>query len=334
MLNCIKKMKVVIQKDLFVRGHEVFLRGSEDNNIEFILADVLDESKMLSYHAQGANCFIIGAENYSRSFYKLLKPKSAVIRYGVGYNAVPIDICIERNIAVGFTPDTLTDSVAEHTFAMLLAMNRNIPQLNASMKAHRWQGITGKEIKGKTIAILGFGQIGRAVARIAKLGFGMRVNTFDIKPSIDCDYVDFHSNDFELAVKDADIVSMHMAVSPSTKDFINSERIALCKNGAQFINISRGDLVDEKALFEALRTKEFSAAALDVYVNEPYFPTDYADFRTLDNVVLTPHCGSNTQEASERMAEVVMKNIIAFQDGKEMILIPELKNSASNIKKT
>lgn len=318
-------IKVVLQKDLYIRSEEVFSHASNENDIEFMLTNVLDEPAMLEYHAQGANCFVIGAENYSRSFYESLSPRSAVIRYGVGYNAVHIDICKERNIAVGFTPGTLTDSVAEHTFAMILGMNRSIPQLHASMKSNQWKGITGMELKGKTIAILGFGQIGKAVARIAKFGFGMQVHALDVIPRIECDYVDYYSCDFESVVKDADIISIHMAVMPETKGFINKERIALCKPGAQFINISRGDLVDEKALYEALKSKRFSSAALDVFVKEPYMPVDNADFRKLDNVVLTPHCGSNTKEASNRMAELVIKNILAYAQGNEMILIPELK---------
>lgn len=319
-------MRVVLQKDLFIRSEEVFLNAAKQNNIEFLITNVLDELAMLKFHQQGANCFVIGAENYSRSFYESIKSGSAVIRYGVGYNSVPIDICKARNITVGFTPGTLTDSVAEHTFAMLLAMNRNIPQLDALMKNNHWHGITGLELKGKTLAILGFGQIGKAVARIAKFGFGMKVNAFDVMPSIDSDLVDYYSNDFNLVVKDADIITIHMAVMPSTKGFINRERIEKCKDGFQFINISRGDLVDEKALFEALQKKKISAAALDVFVNEPYIPTPEADFRTLNNVVLTPHCGSNTKEASNKMAELVVKNILAYEQGKEMLLIPELKS--------
>lgn len=322
-------MKIVIQKDLFFRSEEIFSLAAKQNNSEFLLTEVLDESAMLNFHNEGANCFVIGAENYSRSFYKSIKPGSAVIRYGVGYNAVPIDICKRRNIAVGYTPGTLTDSVAEHTFAMLLAMNRNIPKLDASMKNNHWRSVTGLELKGKTIAILGFGQIGKAVARIARLGFGMRVNAFDVMPTLDSDLIDYYSNDFESVVKNADIITIHMAVMPSTKGFINRERIEMCKNGVQFINISRGDLVDEKALFDALQLKKISAAALDVFVNEPYVPTPEADFRTLDNVVLTPHCGSNTKEASNRMAELVVKNILAYEHGKEMILIPDLINSNS-----
>lgn len=319
-------MRVIIQKDLFERSKEVFTDAHDKFGIEFNIVDVLDEKSMLELHKKDLNCFVIGAEAYSESFYRSLNADSLVIRYGVGYNAVPIDICKERNIKVAYTPGTLTDSVAEHTFAMLLAMGRNIPQLDASMKSNSWQGVSGTELKGKTIAILGFGQIGKAVARIAKFGFGMKINAFDVMPSIECDFVDYYSNDFKSVVENADIVSIHIAVVPATKGFINAERIALFRNGVQFINISRGDLVDERALFNALKSHKISKAAIDVFINEPYTPTNDADFRLLDNVVLTPHCGSNTFEASSRMAKMVVENILAYYNDGQLTLIPELNS--------
>ena len=320
-------MKVILQRDLFIRSEKEFLTAGKKYSIEFLLADVLDEKTMLKYHEQWANCFVLGAETYSMEFYQSIRPGSAVIRYGVGYNAVPVKLCRQRGIKVAYTPGTLTDSVAEHTFAMLLGMNRNIPQLHQSMKEKRWQGLTGMELKGKTIAILGFGQIGKAVAKIAKYGFGMRVHAYDILPLPDDHVADFFSNNYAEVVKEADIVTIHIAVTPKTAGFFNAERIALCKEGVQFVNTSRGNLVDEKALFDALLSGKIEKAAMDVFVREPYIPTENADFRELDNVLLTPHCGSNTKEASERMAMVVIQNIIAYAKGEEMILIPELKQT-------
>ena len=318
-------MNVVLQKDLFLRSSEVFLNASVAHDINFILTDVLDETAMIEHHADGVDCFVIGAEAYSRQFYENLRQGSAVIRYGVGYNAVAVDVCLERNIKVGYTPGTLTDSVAEYTFALVMALNRHIAPLHSAMKQGIWNGMTGLELKGKTIAVLGFGQIGREVARIAKYGFGMRVHAFDVHMSVDSDLYDFYSNDFAAVVKDADIVTIHMASVPETKNFISAERIAQCKEGAQFINTSRGDLVDETSLYNVLKSKKISSAAIDVFVNEPYVPSGGADFRELDNVLLTPHCGSNTKEASNRMAEMVVQNIIAYRAGERMILIPELR---------
>ena len=316
-------MKAIIQKDLFTRSSEVFSSAAKEHGIQFFQTDVLDENAMLELHKEGTNCFVIGAETYSREFYNSLHEGSAVIRYGVGYNAVPLDICKSRKIKAGYTPGTLTDSVAEHTFALLLAVARNIPVLHQSMKDCIWKGITGMELKDKTIAILGFGQIGQAVARIAKYGFGMRVNAFDILRITGSDLCDQSSDDFEETVRDADIISLHLAMLPSTMGFINAERISRMKDGVIFINTARGELVVEKDLFDALTAGKISAAGLDVFAKEPYHPSPEVDFRKLTNAVLTPHCGSNTREASNRMAEMVVENILAYYSGNKMVIVPE-----------
>ena len=318
-------MKVIIQKDLLQRSFDVFGEASKKYGIEFIQTEVLDEASMLKYHKQGAKCFVIGAEVYSPEFYNSLQEGSAIIRYGVGYNAVPIDICKQRKIKVGYTPGTLTDSVAEHTFALLLGIVRKIPELQQSMNDNIWKGITGIELKNKTIAIIGYGQIGQAVAKIAKFGFGMKVFAFDSKEANNNSYYDFYSNNFEEVVRDADILSLHLATLPSTIGFINNERINMMKDDAILINTARGELINEEDLFEALTNGKILAAGLDVFGREPYEPDPGIDFRKLKNVVLTPHCGSNTVEASNRMAEVVVENILAYYSLEEMILIPELK---------
>jgi D-3-phosphoglycerate dehydrogenase len=319
-------MKAIIQKDLFDRSYHVFSSASEEHGIQFIQTNVLDEATMLKHHANGARCFVIGAEAYSRRFYSSLEEGSAVIRYGVGYNAVPLDICKERKIMVAYTPGTLTDSVAEHTFALLLAIARKIPTLHQSMMDSRWKGQTGMELKDKTIAIIGFGQIGQAVARIAKYGFGMKVNAFDIRKVANSDLCDLSSSNFEESVRDADVVSLHLATLPSTLGFVNAKKIKQMKDGAILINTARGELIVENDLFSALTNGKIAAVGLDVFAKEPYNPDSEVDFRKLNNVVLTPHCGSNTKEASNRMAELVVQNILAFYSGKEMILIPEIKN--------
>ena len=318
-------MKVIIQKDLLQRSFDVFGEASKKYSIEFIQTEVLDEASMLKYHKQGAKCFVIGAEVYSREFYSALNEGSAVIRYGVGYNAVPIDICMQRKIKIGYTPGTLTDSVAEHTFALLLRIVRKIPELHQSMKDNIWKGITGIELKNKTIAIIGYGQIGQAVAKIAKFGFGMTVSAFDSKEADNNNICDFYSNNFEEVVRDADIVSLHLATQPSTIRYINKERINMMKDSTILINTARGELIEEEDLSKALASGKILAAGLDVFGKEPYEPDQDIDFRKLENVVLTPHCGSNTVEASNRMAEVVVENILAYYSLEEMILIPELK---------
>lgn len=317
-------MKVIIQKDLLNRSYNVFDNASKKFGIEFIETDVLDEAKMLELHKKGITCFVIGAEAYSVNFYNSLQKGSAVIRYGVGYNAVPVDICRKRNINVGYTPGTLTDSVAEHTFALLLSVVRKIPTLDQSMKNNEWKGLTGMELKNKTIAIIGYGQIGQAVAKIAKYGFGMKVYASDRNEPTKDNICDFYSKDYKEVVRNADVVSLHLATHSETLGFINRERIDMMKNGTILINTARGELINEPDLFKALTSGKIQAAGLDVFTKEPYSPTSEIDFRKLENVVLCPHCGSNTLEASARMAELVVENILAYYSDTKMTLIPEL----------
>jgi len=319
-------MKVILQKDLYNRGQAIFDLSSKNRGIEYFLTDALDEMAMLHYHRQGISCFVIGAEKYSDDFYRSIAEGSSVIRYGVGYNAVPVDICRERNIKVAYTPGTLTRSVAEFTFALLQALVRNIPALDATVKAGEWKSVSGAELAGKTLAILGFGQIGQAVARIAKYGFSMKINAYDILTANKPDFADILSSDYPTVVHDADYISIHMATLPETKGFFNAQKIEQCKDGIFFINTAWGELVVEKDLFEALQSGKIAKAALDVFSKEPYHPDPSIDFRKLDNVILTPHCGSNTKEANNNMAEAVVANILAYFSNTDMVLIPPLRN--------
>jgi D-3-phosphoglycerate dehydrogenase len=317
-------MKVILQEDLLQRSREVFNSASRKFNIEFIPTKVLDEKKMLEYHKKGVKCFIVGAEAYSREFYGSLQEDSAVIRYGVGYNAVPVDICRDRKIKVGYTPGTLTDSVAEHTFALLLSVVRKIPALNQSFKNNEWKGLTGVELRNKTLAVIGYGQIGQAVAKIAKYGFGMKVHAFDHSDLAPDNVWDLYTTNFDEVVRAADVVSIHLGTTSSTTEFIDAHKIDSMKDGVIFINTARGELINEENLFKALKNGKIQAAGLDVFTREPYKANVKADFRKLKNVVLTPHCGSNTSEASRRMAELVIENVKAYFAGTKMLLIPEL----------
>ena len=318
-------MDVVLQKDLFERSREVFSDSADKFSIKYHLTDVLDEEKMLQLHRKGIKCFVIGAEAYSKDFYQSLEEGSVVIRYGVGYNAVPIDICRQRKIKVAYTPGTLTDSVAEYAMSLILSLAKNIPYLHSTMMSGIWQGRTGLELKNKTLAILGYGQIGRSVARIAKLGFGMKIHAFD-KYGANDGIADLFTGNFEEAVAEADIISIHMTATTETQNYINKETIDKFKTGALLVNTSRGNLINESDLYDALSTGKLAGAAIDVFLQEPYLPiSEDADLRNLKNVILTPHCGSNSKEASNRMAQAVVRNINAFAQEKEMTIIPELK---------
>jgi phosphoglycerate dehydrogenase-like enzyme len=170
------------------------------------------------------------------------------------------------------------------------------------------------ELAGKTLAIIGCGAIGRATARIARSGFGMRTvgvhRARAAAPGPGAAEFDVLTDDYAAAVRGADFVSLHIPASAENVEFVNGERLAQCRPDAWLINTARGRVVDEAALFDALVAGRLGGAALDVFVHEPYRPVDAArDFRTLANVVLTPHVGSHTREANRAIAARALRNI-------------------------
>lgn len=196
------------------------------------------------------------------------------------------------------------------------------------VKRAQWGTRAGVELRGKTLAIIGFGKIGRKVAAIAKNGFGMKINAFDINAAkLDGSGLAVLSDNFEDCVKDADFVSLHMPMNKENFNFINQKTLKMMKKSAFLVNTARGKVIDENALYDAVNSGEIAGAALDVYHNEPYLPLGEKDLRKLPNVVLVPHIGSNTDEAHCRMAESCIRSITHFYEGKldQVELIPEIK---------
>ncbi len=320
-------MKAIIQRDLHTRSQDVF----DQSDIDFIIRNLNKSDQMLAdAEKTGARCFIIGAEQYPESFYTNMKSGSMVVRYGVGYNHVPVEICRERDICVSYTPGTLDQSVAEHSVGLILSSARKIAFRHAEMKHQEWKQESGMELSGKTCAIIGFGNIGQKTARILKSGFGMTIHAFDIIPDLADKYpdlIDVYSTDFEKAVRDADIVSIHMAAVPATENFFNKERLAMLKFGAIMVNTARGSLVDEDALYLAVAKGKPAIAAIDVFKNEPYTPSGRYNLREPGSIILTPHIGSNTRASNQRMAELCVKNTVNFLNNRmdDVLVIPELQ---------
>ena len=321
-------MKTILQRDLYKRGKPYFKKSE----LELLIFDVNKEKQMIqAQQDSGAKCFIIGAEKYSQDFYRLIDPNSLVIRFGVGYDNVPIGICQKRGIKVAYTPRTLDQSVVEHAIGLILSCARQIPRTDSRIRNDKWEMESGLELKGKTLAIIGFGKIGQKTARIAKNGFQMKVNVLDVFPKLDGKYsnlVDFYSTDFESVVKDAYFVSLHMAVARETENYIDYSKLKMMKQEAFLINTARGQLVNEEDLYNALKDKIIAGAALDVFKKEPYVPkVAEKDLRNLNNVILTSHIASNTEAANRRMSNLCIKNAVNFYKNKleNVVLIPELR---------
>ena len=318
-------MKVIVQKDIYRKGQPVF----ERSGMELFIFERTQSGEMLSCQKEtGARCFILGADSYPESFFNQIQKKSLIARFGVGYDAIPLDICKEREIFVSFTPGTLDDSVAELAIGFVLSLARRIPEADYTVRHAQWGTRAGVELQGKTLAIIGFGKIGRKVAAIAKNGFGMKINAFDINASkLDRNGLAVLSDSFEECVKDADFVSLHMPMNQENFNFINEKKLKMMKKTSFLINTARGKVIDEDALYDAVCSGEIAGSALDVYHNEPYVPLGKKDLRELPNVILVPHIGSNTDEAHCKMAESCIRSVIHFYEDEldKVELIPEFR---------
>ncbi len=232
----------------------------------------------------------------------------AIANYAVGSDNIDLDAARERRIAVGTTPGVLTEATADLAFGLILAAARRLPEAHADVAAGRWrtwepEGWLGLELHGATLAIVGAGRIGRAVARRAE-GFGMHV------------VVVGRDDDPLAAFRDADVISLHAPLTPDTRHLIDADALAAMKPTAILVNTARGGLVDQEALASALRDGRIAAAALDVTDPEP-LPADDALLQA-PNVLVVPHIGSATTKTRARMADMAVDNLLAALAGQPM----------------
>ena len=225
------------------------------------------------------------------------------------------------------TPGTLDHSVAEHTITLYCCARRILAN-DGAVRRGQWPADSGIEVTGKTLAIVGLGRIGTMAARIAKHGLGMRVKAFGRTPLLDAEassLVDYYSTDLASVVEAADFVSLHLSVNDQAR-IINKEVLALMSKEAILINTSRGQLINESDLYDALRQRVIAGAALDVFNYEPYRPVAGKDLRQLDNVILH-RISSNTDGANRRMSELCLRNAEAYFSNRwdELNLVRELK---------
>src|ERR671920_26999 len=233
-------------------------------------------------------------------------------RAGVGVDNIDVAAATGRGVVVMNAPDGNTMTTAEHTLALLLALARRVPQGQASLKAGRWERkkFVGVELRGKTLGIVGLGRIGRVVASRA-LGFEMKVVAFD--PFVAPERL--RDEGIELAPLEevcarADFLTVHAPLTPETRGIIGAREFALMKGGVRVINCARGGLVDERALYDAIREGRVAGAALDVFEQEPP-PPDHP-LLSLEEVVVTPHLGASTKEAQEGVAVIVAEQMRDF----------------------
>jgi D-3-phosphoglycerate dehydrogenase len=237
-----------------------------------------------------------------------------IAKYGIGLDSIDVKYATSKKIPVLFTPGVNHTTVAEHTFGLMIALAKHFWPHVRSVKSGGWKRQTGTELFGKTIAILGMGRIGKEVAKRAR-AFDMTVKGFDLY--WDENFAKACSVDrcttAEDALKDADVISLHMNLDENNRGFINKTRIAAMKKGAVIINTARGGLVVEADIAEACKSGQLGGYGADVLDHEP--PKPGHPFNEIDNILITPHIGSRTFESVERQAMRATLNIVNFLNG-------------------
>ncbi len=241
-----------------------------------------------------------------------------VSNMAVGYDNIDVEAATKRRILVTNTPGVLTETTADFAWTLLMAAARCLPAASRYLREGQWrtwepEALLGQDIAGATIGIIGMGRIGAAMAQRAR-GFGMKVLYYDPVPRLEvAREVGAYYRDLPDLLRDADFVSVHVPLTPQTRGLFGAEQFALMKPTAVFVNTSRGPVVDQRALSDALRDKVIFAAGLDVFETEP-LPLD-DPLLTLDNVVLTPHIASASVATRNRMATLAADNLLTVARG-------------------
>ena len=244
-------------------------------------------------------------------------PRLKVIaKYGIGLDSIDVAHATQKRIPVLFTPGVNETTVAEHAFGLMIAVAKSFwPQVK-SVKAGQWKRITGSELFGKTLGIIGLGRIGKEVAKRGQ-AFGMTLIAHDIH------FDESFANQYKVkraasgpdVLTQADVVTLHMALTPETKGFINKTTLATMKTGAILINTARGGLIVENDVADACRTGKLKGYGADVLEHEPIKPPH--PFQELDNIFITPHVGSRTNESVQRQGMRAALNLVNFLKGEK-----------------
>ncbi len=296
------------------RHHDVL----EASGFEVVRArGPLDEARMLELiEAEGPfDATLNGDDAFTARVIDALLPEcKALAKYGIGLDSIDVNHATRRKLPVLFTPGVNHTTVAEHAIGLMIAASKHFwPHLRA-VKGGEWKRITGNELAGKTLGILGLGRIGKEVVKRG-VAFGMDPIAFDVY------WDEAFAQEFKVekaaAMEDvltkANVVSLHMPATDQTRQFLNAARIASMPDGAIVVNTARGTLIDEQAVADACRSGKLKAYAADVLAEEPMKAGH--PFQAIDNIIITPHVGSRTFESVERQALRATHNVINFLNG-------------------
>jgi phosphoglycerate dehydrogenase-like enzyme len=286
---------------------------------------LLTEDELLKA-LQGVSASVAASEPYTRRVISARPDLRVIARVGVGYDAVDLAAATEHGVAVAIAPGTNHDAVAEHTFALILALAKKVVSQDKLLREGRWPRQTNLPVREQTLGIVGLGRIGKAVT-LRALAFKMPVIAYE--PFPDQGFVAQHGiklMPLPQLLSQADYVSLHLPLSPETRHLIRRETLALMKPTAFLVNTARGGMVCEADLVEALRTGKLAGAGLDVFETEP--TRGEHQLYQFENVVLTPHAAGGDTRSRDEMAYAAARAIVSLSRGEwpaEQIVNPEVR---------
>lgn len=309
-----KQQPMVVRKQikeyLMARGYGAEILDMDTRNA----LDWTDELK-------GYSAIISSGEKFPAEVFERLDGSLELVsRYGVGTDEIDKAAASKHGVAVCNAAGTLSVAVAECAMGLILCLLRHLPSADREVRRGDWsrffESKLGSQIEGKTVGLIGFGDIARALAKMLG-GFDCRIIAYDLNWNKEAaESLGVEYTDIDTIIKESDILSLNVPSTPQTNNMVNREFLKKMKNTAILINTARGKIVDEEALVEALTTGEIAAAGLDVFNPEP--PLDDNPLLKLDNVMLLPHIGAGTIECHERAGMMSAKNVADFFDGKSV----------------
>lgn len=301
-------------KPLFDRGCEIVLDPVKTSLTE----------KQTIERMPGLYAHVCGADTHTARSLEYADQLKIISRIGVGYDSVDVKACTAKGVAVTITPGASAETVSEFAFALILTMTRNVIRNEKLLRSGAWGRSTGPSLFRKTLGIAGLGHIGKKLAEIVK-GFDMKVIAYD--PRHDDEFAKAHSITYvnkEELLAQSDYISLHLPMSEANRNFIGEAELKSMKPTAMLVNTSRGGLINELALFNALKDHVIAFAALDVFVKEPIEMGN--PLLTLDNFIATAHNAGTSFEGKNAIVRVAVQNVLDIMDGKkpEGLLNPEV----------
>lgn len=302
-------MKVLVTPRSFGKANPEFFDWLSQKGLSILRNDtgaILSEEAMIE-RISDCDGVIIGVDPLNRRVLEAAPKLRAIAKYGVGVDNIDLAYCEEKGIRVSRTIGANSNAVADYAFTLMLMVARKAALINACCHKRDWHKITSQDIYGRTLGIIGLGQVGKCVAKRAQ-GFSMKILAYDVFQ----DHEFAKENkitfcDLDTLLSQSDVVTLHAALTEDNHHLLSAEKLGLMKKNAILINTARGDLIDEEALLSALEEKRLFGAGLDVFRVEP--PVDPRWYE-LDNVVMGSHCSSSTLGATEAMGKMAIENLL------------------------